>query len=111
MARRDRGHRVRFDARSEAFSGIAANYRAALDKAEKLWRRLAKPHVARDPKKTDKVRRELAELDTKLDAAREALLGHTRKHASDPRQTRRTSKTRTTEHLASIQGASHAEHH
>ncbi len=88
MAHTRRRERVRFDQRSEAFLGIASDYREALRGAEKLWRRLQRADVLCDPVKEEKARRELALVEDRLDAARQALLEHTRAIATDPMRTR-----------------------
>ncbi len=80
--------RVRFDPCSEAFAAVAREYRNTLRRAEKLWRRLQRADVQRNPRKEDRTRRELELVERRLDVARRALLDHTRKVASDPMRTR-----------------------
>jgi hypothetical protein len=84
MARTNTGKRVRFDVRSRVFLGIAAEYRDALNLAERLWRRLSRNHIQRDARRKDKTLRELSDVEQRLDRARAALFEHTRKIAVDP---------------------------
>ena len=84
MARTNTGKRVRFDVRSQVFLGIAAEYRVALNLAERLWRRLGRNYIHRDARKKDKTLRELALVEQRLDRARAALFEHTRRISQDP---------------------------
>jgi hypothetical protein len=77
------GRAVRFDKKSGVFLGIAAEYRAAIDEAEKLWRKSRWASVRRDPVKADAIRRKLAALEARLDAARGLLFAHVRGVESD----------------------------
>jgi len=88
MARRRSRERQRFDVRGADFVGIAQEYRAALRKAERLWRRLHRRDVSRDPAREGRAIRELADVEGELDAARRALFDHTKKIATDPMRTR-----------------------
>src|SRR5262245_54644880 len=78
MPRSDRGRRVRFDPQCAAFSVIAATYRTALVQAEKLWRRVQKPRVAKSGPLAERLRCDLDVAEAALEAARAALLAHTR---------------------------------
>jgi hypothetical protein len=82
------GQRVRFDKRCRVFLGIAAEYRSAITQAEKLWRQAHRASVRRDPAKADAVRRAIAAVEERLDAARAALFAHTREVANDPMRTK-----------------------
>ncbi len=84
MARTNTGKRVRFDVRSRVFVGIAAEYRDALNLAERLWRRLGRDYIQRDARRKDKALRELALVEKRLDQARAALFEHTRRITRDP---------------------------
>jgi hypothetical protein len=88
MARTTSGRKVRFDTRCQGFAAITAEYREALKRAEKLWRRLQRDRVRRSPTKSARLWGELAGLEDRLDAARAALREHTRKIAVDPMRTR-----------------------
>jgi len=79
---------VRFNPRTKAFAAASQEYRGALAKAERLWRKLQSASVCADPTKEEKVRRALAEIDERLDRARRALLEHTVSVARDPMRTR-----------------------
>lgn len=87
MGRSRSGRRIRFNAKSSQFTSLASEYRAALRRAEMLWKALQRPGLHSTPAKADRLRRELALVEDRLDAARSALLNHTRVLAADPMRT------------------------
>lgn len=87
MARGSRA-RIRFDLRDETFARVATEYRRAIKNAESLWCRVTTPGVRATKEQAERLSSEFARAEERLDAARKALLEHTKAVAKDPMRTR-----------------------
>lgn len=71
-------HRVRFDVESEHFDQVASELRAAIEAADRLWRRLNRAEAKGDFSKAKRIGRKLEAADARVEAAHEKLQEHTR---------------------------------
>ena len=97
---------IRFDVSSDSFATVSAAYDAAVERADRLLRRLLRAEKAGEFSYARKIQRKLARAEIEVEVAREALTEHTKATAVGAwREKRRPARTPARVLLPSRSGA------
>lgn len=83
------GHKIRFDADSEAFEALAAAYRESLSRAEELRARALRAEEGSHYDRAEQLRGKLRDVEGEISRANEAIDAHVRATATSVMSTRR----------------------